>query len=525
MFVIASAWFFSVVTTPFVSAEQQTETAPPVVAKKKAPLRFSVTFDESITDSFTGRVYLMFDRGETGREPRFGPAWVNPAPFMAIDITDWKPGQEVVFDGQTRLTFPYSIDDLADGTWRAQAVMRRNMDSPNIGTGEGSVCSEVATFTVDSKDAAMTPEVISLHLNRVIDGPKFVETDRVKLIEVKSDLLSNFHKRDITMHAGIILPKNYDENANRRFPTLYWIGGFGSTHYRASGMARMLDAMGVGDDWCVVVLDPSCYFGHHVFADSATNGPRGQSLVEEFIPEIEKQYRVVADPNARFLSGASSGGWSSLWLQVTYPEFFCGTWSLVPDPVDFRDFQRINLYVPDVNMYRDENGDRRPLMRFTRNGVDQIVVLYEDFAKMEVVMGEGGQLRSFEAVFSPRGKDGLPLPLYDRKTGAVFHEVAEAWKPYDIRLRLAESWSTLGPKLAGKIHVFAGDDDNFYLDGAARLLKKSLVDLKSDAVVEILPGRNHGSVLDPAMMQRIQREALNWFVTHTNTGAKAGDGN
>ena len=81
-----------------------------------------------------------------------------------------------------------------------------------------------------------------------------------------------------------------------------------------------------------------------------------------------------------------------------------------------------------------------------------------------------------------------------------------AWEKYDIRLILERNWPKLAPKLAGKIHVITGDQDTFYLEGATRLLKESLARLKSDAVVEIIPGRDHGTILDRDLAERIDRE-------------------
>jgi hypothetical protein len=187
---------------------------------------------------------------------------------------------------------------------------------------------------------------------------------------------------------------------------------------------------------------------------------------------------------------------------VTYPDFFGGTWSTSPDPVDFRDFQRINIYAPGENMFRDRKGERRPIARM--GAVPSI--FYDRFSTMEEVMGQGGQLGSFEAVFSPLGPDGKPRKLWDRATGAIDPEVAKAWEAYDIRLVLERNWPTLGPKLAGKIHVITGGMDTFYLEGAAQLLKESLAKLKSDAVVEIVPGRDHGTILDAKLGERIDRE-------------------
>ena len=207
------------------------------------------------------------------------------------------------------------------------------------------------------------------------------------------------------------------------------------------------------------------------------------------------------------MTGHSSGGWSSLWLQVAYPDVFGGVWSTAPDPVDFRDFQRIDIYRPGANMFTDEHNEPRPLAR--SGGKPSI--FYKAFSDMEVVVGHGEQLGSFEAVFSPRGADGKPRQLWNRVTGAIDPEVAHSWEKYDIRLTLEQNWKTLGPKLAGKLHVYMGGEDTFYLDGATRLLQESLKHLHSDAVVEIFPGKNHGSLMDAQLRQRIAREMADRF--------------
>jgi S-formylglutathione hydrolase FrmB len=272
-----------------------------------------------------------------------------------------------------------------------------------------------------------------------------------------------------------------------------------------------------GVEFLHVMLDPSCPLGHHVFADSANNGPCGTALVEEFIPEFERTYRAVAEPSARFLTGHSSGGWSSLWLQVSHPDTFGGTWSTSPDPVDFRNFQQIDLYRSRENVYVDAKGEQRPLARMRGS----VLLWYRGFDQMEQVLGPGGQLHSFEAVFSPRGSNGKPLAAWDRKTGAVDAAVARTWEKYDIRLIIERNWPTLGAKLAGKLHVYMGDADTFYLDGATRLLKESLAKLGSDAVVELFPGRDHFTLLSRELRQRIRTEMAQAFLkSHPDFGTQ-----
>ena len=326
-------------------------------------------------------------------------------------------------------------------------------------------------------------------------------------MDIKSELLTRFHGRETHLRAGVALPASFAKNKDKHYPVICDIPGFGGDHFVAPLAARRKATNVAGEEFLYVVLDPKCRLGHHVFADSANNGPYGQALIEELIPAIEKRFRGIGKPGARFVTGHSSGGWSSLWLQVTYPDFFGGVWSTAPDPVDFRDFQRIDLTKAGANMFLDADGKPRPL---ARSG-GRPSLYYKPFSDMEVVMGHGGQLGSFEAVFSPRGADGKPQQLWDRKTGAIDPAVAKSWEAYDIRLILERNWKTLGPKLRGKLHVYMGGADTFYLDGATKLLQESHKRLNSGAVIEIFPGKNHGSLLDPALHQRINEEMAAQF--------------
>src|SRR5262249_18592568 len=202
--------------------------------------------------------------------------------------------------------------------------------------------------------------------------------------------------------AGVILPEG-DPSTKR--PTLYIIPGFGGDHFMAPTIASSR-RLKFGADMIRVVLDPDCGTGHHVFADSAFNGPRGRALVEELIPYIERTFPALAEPRARRVNGHSSGGWSSLWLQVTSPDTFGGVWSTSPDPVDFRDFQKIDLYAPGANVFRDPEGRRRPIARMGTRAV----LFYDSFSKLEDAIGDGGQLHSFRTALSPLCPPRPPHP-------------------------------------------------------------------------------------------------------------------
>lgn len=337
------------------------------------------------------------------------------------------------------------------------------------------------------------------------------ETENVKHFRMRSTLLSDFWGRDMFLEAGVVLPPGHDP-ARDRLPVCYNIHGFGGNHTGAWRRApRLLRAMGQGNYPRLLYVFPNAQFplGHHEFADSVNNGPWGRAFTTELVPAIEKRFGGAGTPNRRFLTGHSSGGWSSLWLQVTYPDLFGGTWSTAPDSVDFRDFTGIDVYRFD-NAYVDPAGKPIQLMRRGKKWIRTI----KEFVEREISRREyGGQFASFDAVFSPRGEDGRPMPLFDRKTGKIDRFVAKSWEKYDIGLILKRNWKTLGPKLAGKINVYMGTLDTFRLEGATKLMKADLEKLGSDAVILLVEGRSHGSLFNPhdehwpkGMMERIHRE-------------------
>lgn len=463
-------------------ADSATDESVPVVPSATS---FILGFDHTLLpERYSGRVYLIFATRAT-REPRlqFGD-WFGKVQFIAADVRALTSGQSLSLDGAS-IGWPVAPSDVPPGEYIVQAVARVNPDSPKPGRGAGDLYSEPVKVRIDPAKA--TSKVATLRLASAVKPRELRDTDRVKFVEIKSDALSEFAGREVRQKAGVILPKGWTDDHNASHPTLVWVGGFGSDHASALALSGMFDRIPGADRCLVIVPDPSCFRGHSVFADSATNGPRGRALIDELIPHVEQRFHGAKAGTRRFVSGMSSGGWSSLWLQVEYPDAFNGCWSHCPDPVDFRDFQRINLYAPDANMYKDPAGARRPI---ARRG-DTPLLWFDDFVAQETAMGPGGQIHSFEAVFSPRNLAGDPVLLFDRATGKVDPAVARAWEPFDIRLKLEREWSSRGPKLAGKIVVYAGEVDTFLLEGAAKLLKDALAGLNSDAQVVIVPGMAH----------------------------------
>jgi pimeloyl-ACP methyl ester carboxylesterase len=470
----------------------------PSAVRAAAPLEFHVTFDKAVSaEPFTGRVYVLLTKNEPKTLPS-GPNWFKPEPFFAVDVKDWAPGKPLTV-GADAIAFPTPLPKLKAGTYYAQAVLDfdRGARSFSAADGNGYIQPVKAELDPDRGGA------VEITIDQIYKAKPFPESDRVKLVDIESKLLTEFNGRPTRLRAGVVLPRSFAKEPERRYPVIYDVPGFGGTHVMALRLSADNDPTDVaGVEMLYVVPDPSCRHGHHVFADSANNGPYGRAFVEELIPFVEKTFRGEGKPQGRFVTGHSSGGWSSLWLQVAYPDVFGGVWSTSPDPVDFHDFQRIDVYKPGANMFTDEDGKLRPLARMD----GKPVLFYQPFSDMESVTLHGGQLPSFEAVFSPRGDDGRPMKLWDRKTGAVDPEVVKSWQRYDIRDKLEREWKTVGPKLTGKLHVYTGSEDTFYLEGAVRRLQESLKKLESDAVVEIVPEKTHFNLLDKKMRERIAGE-------------------
>jgi len=467
---------------------------------------FRVVFDEAAQkEAYSGRVYVVLGRGTRPEPRRQMTNWFNPAQTLAVDAVGVAPGAAVAVR-DTALAFPKAHAEIAAGEYWVQAVARRSLDHPSPGDGPGDLYSTPVQVQFD----AAAGGTLELRLTEVVAEREFRETDDTKLVEMRSALLSKFHGRDITVRAAVRTPVQWDADPDRRWPSVVMIGGFGGSHRDIGRLVPLVAGEGGVEDCVVIAPDASCGTGHSVFADSANNGPWGRMLIEELLPEIDRRFRT-GGAASRFVTGISSGGWSSLWLVVTYPEQFAACWSHVPDPVDFRDFQQIDLYAPGANMYTDAAGARRPLAR----NAGKTMIWYDDFCAMERVLGRGGQISSFEAVFSARGKDGQPRPLFDRATGAVDNETAKSWEPYDIRLVIERGWAGadgapgLRERLAGKLNIYAGAQDNFYLEGAVRRLQTSLESLGSDAHVVVVEGMGHSFAPDGIASMREAIRAAN----------------
>jgi len=250
--------------------------------------------------------------------------------------------------------------------------------------------------------------------------------------------------------------------------------------------------------------------------DSANLGPYGEAINRELIPQIEKQFRGIGQGWARFLYGGSTGGWESLATQIFYPDDYNGTFAACPDPIDFRAYTVNDIY-KDKNAYYLEGAHKRVPRPGMRNYLGHTTTLLEDMNDLELALGSHGrsgeQFDIWQAVYGPVGKDGYPKPIWDKLTGAIDPQVATYWRDhYDLGYILRRDWPTLGPKLRGKIHIYCGSGDNYFLNDAVYLVEdflKSTTDPPYEGEVKYGDRAEHCWNGDPTQPNHISRLRYN----------------
>jgi S-formylglutathione hydrolase FrmB len=474
------------------------------IASAIEPLRFNVRINPSLVQSqpVSGRLLIFMTANGKPLET-IEPDFLNPQNvyLTGVEVQNVEPGKIIEVNSDA-MAFPTAFSNAQAGDYQVMALLDQNHSYTYDGMGANDLYSSVVKISLPLINSP--PELI---LSKKVPERKIEVPANVKIIEFESPALSAFWGRPITMQASVVLPPSYDKLNRQKYPTVYNVHGYGGNHLRPlRGVPDLMKAMGDGKrpEMIYVYLNANCPLGHHVFADSANNGPWGHALTTELIPHLEKQFRMDAKPSGRFLTGHSSGGWSTLWLEVNYPDVFGGTWSTSPDPVDFHSFTG-----PDLTLASPQNffhgADGKPYNLIRDQGKD--IMSFEDYGRLERVEGYyGGQMASFEAVFSPKSDDGQPMQLFDRETGRINPLVQKAWAKYNIAAILQDNWKTLAPKLKGKIHIIVGTADTFHLDEAVRLLDAKLKSLGSDAKIEYIEGRTHFDLYKDGLGDRIAQE-------------------
>lgn len=494
-----------------------------ISASLVSAVEFQLSFPAEIeAGAIDGRVLLLLSTNDD-QEPRFQVrGGVRAIQIFGIEVDALGPGVAIGFDDSASGYPMASLGDLPAGDYFVQAVLHRyetfhRGDGHTVklpmdrGEGQqwnrapGNLYSYPKKITFDGTGDTE----IAITLDRIIppiEAP--ADTDHVKHVRIKSELLTEFWGRPFYLGAHVLLPHGYDDHPDARYPLMIFHGHFPadfgdfrtsppdpdleceySERFRVECYNRIAQQEAYDSylRWIspdlprflvIEIQHANPYYDDSYAVNSANLGPYGDAITHELIPYIEEKFRGLGEGWARFLYGGSTGGWEALAAQVFYPDDYNGAFAACPDPIDFRAYVSMDIY-QDENAYYYEGPFRRLERPSFRDWLGAIYSTIRDDSQMEQALGpknrSGGQFDIWEAVYSPVGDDGYPQPLWDRNTGVIDPAVAVHWREnYDLRFILERDWPTLGPKLEGKIHIFTGDMDNYYLNNAVYLMENFL---------------------------------------------------
>lgn len=487
-------------------------------------LRFAISFTKEMIDSAQdGHIVLMLannNQSEPRNQINFG---LKTQLAFGLDVDGLKPGEEIFID-ESVFGFPVrSIKDIPAGDYYVQALINRYETfhlkngktvklPPDQGEGQhwntkpGNFYSKPTKVNIDPAKG----ETIKIVMDQKI--PPLQEpanTKYVKHIKIQSKLLTEFWGRPMYLGAHVLLPEGFDEHPNAHYPLMIYhghfpsdFGGFSteppdpkmdtsdySTRFSIYGYNKLQkqEAYNFYKQWTsknfprflvIEIQHANPYYDDSYAVNSANLGPYGDAIMKELLPEIEGKFRGIGEGWARFTYGGSTGGWEALAVQMFYPDEFNGCFAACPDPVDFRSFCLVDIY-KDKNAFWYESDFKKIAKPAFRNYLGQVSATMEETNHYEYVLGthsrSGDQFDIWEAVYSPQGEDGYPKRIFDKLTGEIDKSVAEYWREnYDLRYILERDWKTLGPKLQGKIHLYCGDMDNYYLNNAVYLMEDFL---------------------------------------------------
>ena len=483
--------------------------------------KFEITFPrDRSAQPLDGRLLLLLST-DPSEEPRMQiDISPNTQMVFGIDVDGLAPDKIAVVDEKA---FGYPIRSLRDakpGEYYVQAVLHRyetfhRSDGHTLklpmDRGEGQHWN-IAPGNLYSKSQKITlgPNTsLSIVMDQEIPPiPPPADTKYIRHVKIQSDLLTKFWGRPMYLGANILVPEGFDQHTDAHYPMAVNQGHFPadfdgfrteppdpnlkpdySERFHIAGYNRIQQeeaykfykqwtAAGFPRILIVEIQHANPYYDDSYAVNSANLGPYGDAIETELIPYLEKHFRGIGQGWARFLYGGSTGGWESLAVQMFYPDHYNGAFIACPDPIDFRAFTTMDLY-KDKNAFFIEGPHKKVLQPGTRDYLGHTMATTQDLNHYELALGtksrSGEQFDIWQAVYSPVGKDGYPEPIFDKDTGEIYPEVATYWKEhYDLRYILEKNWATLGPKLQGKLHIYCGSADTYFLNDAVYLMEDFL---------------------------------------------------
>jgi len=481
-------------------------------------VRFSVRYSSAMSNlPLDGRVYLLLSTDPTD-EPRMQ---IDDTPksqlIFGVDVDGLRPGEAVVVDEHADGYPIRSLGKLPPGEYFVQAVLHRyetfsRSDGKTVklpmdrGEGQqwsiapGNLYSKPRKIKVGS-DASVRNVPVEIVMDQVIPPiPEAKDTKYVRHLRIQSQLLTKFWGRPMYLSALVLVPEGFDTHPEAHYPLMLFHDHFASEfsdfrteppaeemkpdyseRFHVSGYNRIQQEESYKNykQWIspgfprflvVKIQHANPYYDDSYAVNSANLGPYGDAIETELVPAIEKQFRAIGQGWARFTYGGSTGGWEALAVQIFYPDHYNGAFGACPDPVDFHSYMLIDLY-NDKNAFYIDGAHKRVAQPAMRDYLGHTTLTLEENNAYELALGSKGrsgeQFDIWQAVYSPVGEDGYPKQIFDKRTGVIDHEVAAYWREhYDLRAILEKNWTTLGPKLRGKLHLYCGSADTYFLNDA-----------------------------------------------------------
>lgn len=511
----------------------------------------TVNVPDTLEGELNGRVLFMLDKQMPDEgDQLYDYLDVTGIPVFGKTVYGLKAGDAITLtaDDPDVYGYPMQLDEIPDGEYAVQAlfVVYTQFTRSNGSTiwgmadhgGGGSVASNPYNLYSDVAMADLTTGKVELSLTNEIplgyeltegmvdQQGNYEDTELVKYVKIKSELLSDFWGCDMYIGANVLLPKNYDES--KTYPVLYyqghWPGGSAPLSYGRTGRASYdefnayWDSEDAAEMIVCTIRDANMFYDTSYSVNSENLGPWGDAIVTELIPYLEETFHAVGEPWARALAGGSTGGWESMAMQLFYPDVFGGTWPMCPDGLDFHAYQIVDLYNDDNAYYLTDGWytAARPSCRDTKGNIRWTIA---DENHWEIAMGgldavSLGQWAIWEAVYGPMDEDGYPTRVWDPITGDINHDVVAFWQQnYDLNYYMQQNWDTLHDKLIGKIHLRGGDMDNYYLNLGqylvADFLKEADPDLGGYAVT--FPKLGHtGNISNKDLVEEIAAHMIQY---------------
>jgi S-formylglutathione hydrolase FrmB len=283
---------------------------------------------------------------------------------------------------------------------------------------------------------------------------------------LRGNPLGDPHERPLWVY----LPPGYDEEPERRYPSIYMIQGLtgqldmwrNRSPFRRNfpELADELFASGGAPPCVLVWVDAWTSLGGSQFVDSPGTGRYHTYLCDEVVPWVDERYRTLAAPEHRGIAGKSSGGYGAMITPMLRPDLFGGLATHAGDAL----FE--NCYAPEFP----------ETVRALRDDYDgSYERFWEDFRSRPAFSKQSDfpllNTWAMAACYSADEDGTVRLP-FDTATGRLIPEVWERWLAWDP-VRMAERHADALRGLRA-IYIDSGKRDEWFLDLGAEAFRRAL---------------------------------------------------